>query len=680
MELRAIRHACYLGLLLGGSALAECVPPSLPDFMSGSGPTAPTAAEFQAASQQHNRFIRDKQAFHVCLGQEVQATIQRGERPNMPALREQMDKVDKQEQAEQRQFSDYTQRAAQAARVSDAIVTRDLLFQDDKVTIYDDTQYSSQTHKQFVAQLDLTVVHKAGVDEPLFEVKASQRDGADYYEYGPSVMQDFARQLPNVFDSKRFSTVTMRHYVEGQVLPPNRFFPMKMPLGSPVAEVTFMNDRNGAVAIKESVQVLDARVFQGLPPPGWTYYGKSAGQTDRTFIARRLLNTYAAAELGHYPDKPVVAPIEKAMGEAPQDLTSTGDSSPENFGYMKYQHLLTVGKTAYFVVDMGTSNDLKLVAIHSVGEQEPVVDLDVFPMIWGMERVLGYFYTEDAIEAFNRDLGARLDKLRNDEKRVWIHHYVRGHALPGPMFSAADRPVFVASFTRTATGWMPEYRVLQDLRPVGLFGPEQRYSYASSLQARQAYEQYKRSGFPAKQAWQAEADEYYRHASKGALARRSRYALWTEGYWLFNNRAELGRNLIDGKFERIPLDDSFTFFYSFFLLHYSHQCHDHMKNPTSFKHTETTRHHTGYGAYWDEVSSSSVIHMEQRFATKYEEYFRKGAPEPGKVLFKIPDTVFPIRAFSVKEPCQSPTMQRLLENLYRRSQGMPALALDASLL
>jgi len=687
MTLGRFTHAGLLSLLLAGAATAECLPPQLPDFMSGGIPASPSAAEHQAAQQQHTRFVRDKQGFQACLGQEVQAAMQRRERPDMAALRERMDAVNKQEQAEQRQYAEYTQKANVAANARDRDVPRELLYQDAKLSIYDDTKYSSQIHKRTVARLDLTVIHKAGIDEPLFEVKPSKRDGLGYFEYGPGVMDDFRKQLPKVFESKRYSTVNVQHFVEGQVLPPNPFFPEKLPLGSPVAEITFMNKRNSETFLKNpDLVALDIQLGKKYSPEGWSYYGDTAGSSDRGFIARRLLNTLARAQLGRYADEAVAAPIDKAKVLAaqarPQDpppvQAAVADDSPEPFGYLKYQPLVTLGKTAYFVVEQGASYDLKLVAVHAVGEQEPVVDLDVFPMMWGIERVLGYFIADEAVAAFNRDLGPRLDKLRSDETRVWIHHYVKGRPLPGPAFSAADRPVFISVYSKTPAGWRPVYRSLQGLRPVGLFGEEQRYSHASTLQAMQASDKYKRSGFREKQDWTAEADAYYRQAPKEAVNRRSRFALWTEGYWLFN-RSEIGRDLIDGKFERIPRDEQFTFFYSFFLLHYSHHCRDQMKNPTSFKHTETTRHRSRYGGYWDEISATSTIHMEERFAAKYDEYYRKGAPEPGQRAVTIPDSVDPIRAFTAIESCQAPVTQRLLENLYRRSQGLPAVASETAL-
>lgn len=549
-----------------------------------------------------------------------------------------------------------------------------VLYEDKKVTIYDDNPNSG-------ASKELSVVHNAGLDDELFAVTLSQRRDQygreqTYYEYSYSIIEDFRKKLPELYGGQ-INHVTLRHFVKGHSLPPHKATNPNS-RGRPVAQFILTNEGYNS-AFRSWNNQWGRTVATGLNvEANWRFYYPGTDQPDA--ILRSFLNTFnKAANWGDESER-ILNQMASEQVNAEQPLPQS--TSAEEFGYNKYKLLLKDKTTEYFVVESEFSGILKLVAVHAIGPQDAVVDLDIFPI----PHSLGFYFSDAAVDSFNQQLAPAIHKISTSARNIWIYHYVKGHPLPiqpSNSFEStpAKYPVFVSNYypKKGSIDWQPEYDIKRpNSRAPGNFAAfRTRYSYASTLAFIKEYNISRNQGRAAAKAkpWNFEADEAYRHAIPAAQARRSKYDLWTEGYWQFAN-FELGRNLIDGLFDRIPRDENFTFFYMTFLQQYSNACKANISSPSSFRHTKTREHSDGYGNKWSETLSDTITYMEPRFAANYESYYYNRPPEATKEkrnLNQFFEDLASIKYFINLEGCTSPVMTRLKENLYLRSQSMAAL-------
>ncbi len=561
------------------------------------------------------------------------------------------------------------------------------IYEDPLVTVYDDEPSDGTYH--------LAVVHKAGLSDPLFDVsvvKDKDQYGFDTVTYQLSEInvKHVALWMGDAFLDSSVRKIVVEHYLEGYVLDPAPVLSSGYGRGRPIASYSLINQNRVNSRPSQRTQGVAQR------PPKWILQ-QAEPTSDHWQIGRSYINTFDEASKWR-KDSHIEKLNQERRGRVNSLVSGSATDDLTEYGYVWADTIAHNGDRTYYLVNSDSRGRLNIVVVHdNINESDYIVDLD--PLLTRSERgrfTLSYLLTEDEIKRFNQSASKALRHIDPRTTKVQIAHHIRGKTLGlvyrEGVLGDTDIPVFSNEFQwhDDLNTWRPSYETPTERNASGI-GRFYRSRY--SLESIREYilmsnRQREDRSFLASRPPIEELYLALNRASPAVRQRWVKYALWTDAYWVFYD-LPIGRQLIDGQFDRVAIDSDFRSLYVGYIQAYSDMCKDYIKNPTTIEHVYTQKEVDGYGITLNKETTRYRVTMETNALANYEKYYNNQS-DSGRAAISVFSSLLKGgkglggaagRSLSVKNTaeafvkigkCQSPTQQRFAENLLRRaSEQMP---------
>lgn len=567
------------------------------------------------------------------------------------------------------------------------------------------------------------VVKDYAEDEPILDfVDSGQKSpyGQPIKEYGPNTMAEFEALIKDHVTVHPYTTIT---HVEVRYYARNVDFDFQK---TPVTVRRAVEPKTHRPVVNP-VSIINVYALR----EGNTSISWSAGEPGRGVDNHILPNTLAdirhAYEEENLSQEEVIrraklreAEQQKAREARDNELEGlaaerragrrgTDPADPlASYGYKNARMLLVDGNTTYFAAEVQQTNmptpRRYVVALHDIGENDAVVDLEI-------KSGGRYEYKASRIRYLQATIMPLVKTVWPDHYRLIMHHHVKGQFVDDSSeflrgvrpYVTYEQPIFTEDITSPAepAGLMrPNYVVTNlDLDLLVKFGPNDAVTVADARSYREADRAEKAERLRRRTL---SADELSAERRAEVLAaEKARAPGWvykTERYWSQFDNFYIPSKTFAGEFNAFRINVQFPDHFVRYVSSYSNFCRGHITNGIRRVISWDDVTYRG-GVEVSRVRKQTEIWVDRDYFPKFEEYEKlldaaglgrifqivgnrlTGADQDGsQMLQSIGQMIrnelqqsISWRQFFEDNSCTSATMVQMGQNLLRAAQGQPSL-------